>query len=108
MTTKTTKTSAQLYGPGIRGENLATNEMFEEAGNCLKSLLEGEDMQPANLMWVAGKTADDIKAELGEPKEISGLQPTREPKVFKYWYKKEKTYVYEQDGITFIYHNIFS
>ena len=105
MTTKTTKTSAQLYCPGIRGENLATGEMFEEAGNCLKSLLEGEDMQPANLMWVAGKTADDIKAELGEPKNTSGLLPTGEPKFFKYRYGKEKIYVYEQDGITFIYHS---
>ena len=100
----TTKTSEQLYGPEIRGENLATDEMFEGAGNCLKHLLEGEDMQPANLMWVAGKTVDDIKAKLGKPKKIWPSHPTGEPKVFEYWYGKEKIYVYEQDGITFIYH----
>ena len=100
----TTKPPAQLYGPGIRGENLATDEMFEKAGNCLKPLIGG-DMQPANLMWVAGKTADDIKGELGELKDVSGLLPTGEPKVFEYRDEKEKIYVYEQDGRTFIYHS---
>lgn len=101
----TGKTSEELYGPTIRGENVATKDMFELASNCLKSII-GRDMHPACFYWVANKSVDNVRAELGEPTEILGLQPTNHPETLVYEYEKTRIYVFEQDERTFTYHHI--
>ena len=97
------KTYEELYGPIIRGENTATEEMFEAVKVWFtppQAVLKTE-----NLKWVMGKTVDQVKAELDKPQEKS-LSPTGKPTFFMSWYEKADIYVFEYNGRTFTYHDI--
>ena len=98
------KTYEELYGPIIRGEITATEEMFEAVKVWFtppQAVLKTE-----NLKWVVGRTVDEVKAELDKPKEELSLAPTGGPTFSVYQCGKEDIYVFEYDGRTFTYHDI--
>lgn len=98
------KTSEELFGPPIRGENTAHPEMFALVSDWFCPPQQGA-LQESSLNWVAQKSVDEVVAELHEP-EVLASYPTGAPTVYVSYYEKAHIYVFKQDGRTFTYHHI--
>lgn len=100
----TGKTSEELFGPPIRGENLADDEMFAAVKDWFCPPQQ-DALQPKCLNWVARKTVAEITDELDKPEKLLSY-PAGAPIVYVSNYEKAHIYVFEQGGRTFTYHHI--